>query len=150
MIADLSEHIKRLQAIYAQIPVFKCIRKCTDCCGPIFMSGLERFLIRKPGKHTGMVSCPWRENGGCGIYPFRPLVCRLFGAVDHPGLTCTFGRSPVFLLGNDQAMSWFDDIQRISIDAGFPDTFHSHGSTNKYLLSPTKIAMRLPKYDFRE
>jgi uncharacterized protein len=33
---------RRLRELYAQIPRFKCIEGCTDCCGPVAASKEER------------------------------------------------------------------------------------------------------------
>jgi Fe-S-cluster containining protein len=37
------------------------------------------------------VACPFEIPAGCAIYQERPIVCRLFAAVDNPMLTCSHG-----------------------------------------------------------
>lgn len=36
-------------------------------------------------------NCPFQGHQGCTIYPHRPILCRLFGAVADPRLTCSRG-----------------------------------------------------------
>ena len=35
-----------------------------------------------------------KEAKRCKVYAVRPMICRLFGAVDHPKLTCPHGCRP--------------------------------------------------------
>lgn len=47
------------------------------------------------------VACPFEIPTGCAIYEERPIVCRMFAAVDNPILTCSYGvRTPVVLANN--------------------------------------------------
>lgn len=48
-------------------------------------------------------TCQFSTSEGCAIYANRPLICRLFGAVDTPWLTCPHGASAAQLLSEDDA-----------------------------------------------
>lgn len=102
------EERRELEKLYAQIPKFKCISGCTDCCGPVPASREE---IRRSPQLGGYIdqleqlvsddvrswcaTCPYaRENHGCAIYNERPLLCRLFGATVDPRLQCVHGCGP--------------------------------------------------------
>ena len=91
----------QLKKIYAAIPTFDCIPGCTDCCGPVPFSPSEWDRVDHKRQATSL-KCPY-TNGGCDIYQFRPLICRLFGAVDSSLLACPHGCAPVFLLPEDTA-----------------------------------------------
>jgi Fe-S-cluster containining protein len=40
------------------------------------------------------LSCIFVTDAGCGIYEDRPPICRMFGAIDSPAMTCRHGRGP--------------------------------------------------------
>jgi Fe-S-cluster containining protein len=51
---------------------------------------------RKPTEEQEKILiCPYAVDGRCEIYEKRPLLCRMFGAVDDPLLTCPHGCGPV-------------------------------------------------------
>lgn len=54
-------------------------------------------------EHIKTLTCPYAVNGRCEIYEQRPLICRLFGAVDAPLMTCPHGCGPVGKLTDEQA-----------------------------------------------
>ena len=85
----------KLKAFYNKIPAFKCIPGCTDCCGPVPFSKSEWEAIKdKRGWDINKgIMCPY-ANSGCDIYDQRPLICRIFGAADHPMLKCPRGCGP--------------------------------------------------------
>lgn len=101
--------IKRLRR---KIPTFDCIPGCTDCCGPPIFSRWELKQVDEDAEDTflsdaleglkahkqGCLNCPYSLNGGCDIYEDRPIICRLFGAVDTPRLRCPHGRQPTVML----------------------------------------------------
>jgi Putative zinc- or iron-chelating domain len=94
-----------LQAIYDRIPAIPdCQGKCWVSCGPLEMSQRERQRIRQAGVRItppeqvrGMMSTFWCEalsgDGLCRVYAMRPLVCRLWGAVED--MPCPVGCRPV-------------------------------------------------------
>jgi len=90
------------------IPTFACIEGCTDCCGPVPFSNAERaavearYSIMSWEKIDGMNfltgalqtgTCPFAQSG-CQAYDLRPIICRLYGAVDHPRMRCPHGCGP--------------------------------------------------------
>lgn len=90
-----------LERLYAQIPTFKCIPGCTDCCGPVPFARIEWDRISDQRAATG-IKCPY-ANCGCDIYAQRPLVCRIFGTVDDKKIECPHGCRPPFLLRPEAA-----------------------------------------------
>jgi Fe-S-cluster containining protein len=52
------------------------------------VSGKRPTVIPGPG---GLTCGYVRQGGGCEIYEVRPLICRLFGAVDRLALNCHHG-----------------------------------------------------------
>jgi len=92
------------------IPSFACKSGCHDCCGIVPFTDAEKagaVMLRpleqwEPFQRGSWVAraaldtfrCPFLTRDGCGIYDARPMVCRLFGAVDHPMMTCPHGCGP--------------------------------------------------------
>ncbi len=102
-------------ALYEQIPRFECIEGCTDCCGPVPWSDHElraAGLERAPTEREDQV-CEFSVKGGCAVYHARPLMCRLYGAVDD--LRCPHGRGPLQLLSSEQA---HDLVRRYKLHTG--------------------------------
>lgn len=102
----MQERMSRLDELYSQIPKFKCIEGCTDCCGPVPANPEESKRIgKKPGvfyDEHGLL-CEFAKDGGCSVYENRPLVCRIFGTVpSEPMLTCPHECKPMFPLIADQ------------------------------------------------
>jgi Fe-S-cluster containining protein len=85
-----------------------CIPGCTDCCGPAPVADEEAERIRQrypllahdlasgiTAVRPGTLTCVYAADGrGCRIHDERPVVCRMFGVVDHPRMTCPHGRGP--------------------------------------------------------
>lgn len=84
---------KELAALYAMIPEFTCLPGCTACCGPVPWAAAEWERVADKRRATSL-TCPYASPAGCACYPDRPLLCRMFGAVDAPPLRCPFGRGP--------------------------------------------------------
>lgn len=90
-----------LKKIYNKIPtVTGCKKGCTDCCGPVPCSQeefdaipdiLEKLAPVCDEQGERMLVCRFKTEIGCLIYEHRPLICRLFGAVNDPGLRCPHG-----------------------------------------------------------
>ncbi len=97
-----------------KIPSFACKEDCHGCCGLVPFNTKERDAIAKvrpmelwepfvdgawvPTAALATFSCPFLTKDGCGIYEIRPIVCRLFGAVDHPMMKCPEGCGPAKLI----------------------------------------------------
>lgn len=102
-----------------KIPSFTCKPGCHACCGPVPFSTAERDRVAAirpmeqwepfvdgswiPAAALQTMSCPFLTKDGCGIYELRPTICRLFGAVDHPRLTCPHGCGPERKLSERQS-----------------------------------------------
>ena len=96
---------RKLDELYAAVPKFRCIEGCTECCGvvPISLLELARIGKRERVADHGVGCCPYSTHGSCSIHGKRPLTCRLFGAVEHPRMTCPHGRGPERKLSRGQA-----------------------------------------------
>lgn len=86
--------------LYEMIPEFICEEGCYECCRNFGVPSrtavederLKKFLEEKnmhPGEACGH-TCPYLDEalleGGCSIYPVRPLICRLYGT--SPSCLC--------------------------------------------------------------
>jgi Fe-S-cluster containining protein len=89
---------RTLRQLYAKIPSFLCIEGCTDCCGPVPWTDVELAEIGRsaPPPERSDKRCPFSLSGRCDIHDRRPLMCRLYGAVED--LRCPHGRGPLQLL----------------------------------------------------
>jgi hypothetical protein len=103
--------IDRLDAIYAEIPDTGCRGLCQIGCSSVALAPAEQHRIfarhgvdmppatappGAPQLTAGQQTadhCPaLTGHGRCGIYPDRPLVCRLWGSAE--GLQCPYGCRP--------------------------------------------------------
>lgn len=106
-----------LNSLIEQIPTFKCIPGCTDCCGPVPISKLEmedvyaHYKIKR-GKLRSELHCPYECKEGCAIYEHRPLICRLFGTANDDKLKCPHGFMPETVLSVAQASVITDIYKR--------------------------------------
>jgi hypothetical protein len=93
-----------LQKLYDQIPAIPdCDGRCWTSCGPIGMSDRERQRIRQAGvritPYEKAMASPERfwcdaltSEKRCLVYSVRPLICRIWGAVE--GMPCVYGCVP--------------------------------------------------------
>jgi len=93
-----------LAELYAQIPrIPDCDGRCWTSCGPINMADRERQRIRAAGyritpykqamAEVDTYYCEALTEGRqCAVYEMRPMVCRLWGAVET--LPCVYGCVP--------------------------------------------------------
>ena len=88
---------RRFEALYARIPGGFCKGLCQRACGPIQLTRFERTRITG-GPAIPLapeLTCPLLgEDGACTVYDKRPLICRLWGAVDEPRMACPHGCVP--------------------------------------------------------
>jgi Fe-S-cluster containining protein len=105
--------------IMTKIPSFTCKPGCHGCCGIVPFTTKERDRVAAirpmeqwtlfqegawvPTASLQTMSCPFLNADGCGIYEQRPMVCRLFGAVDDPRMTCLHGCGPAKKLTERQS-----------------------------------------------
>lgn len=91
-----------LERIYRAVPAVDCKGLCSESCGPIDMSDGERERIAAAGVRIpppkelldtiidrGTSDCPALVDGRCSVYEVRPLICRLWGAVES--MPCPHG-----------------------------------------------------------
>ena len=97
----------RLEAAYARVPVLACQGHCYTSCGMIECSDRERDRIAQAGvtlptlaeframdREGVTVVCPaLSPTGRCTVYAIRPMLCRLWGAVEN--MPCVYGCQPV-------------------------------------------------------
>jgi Fe-S-cluster containining protein len=113
-----AELAARHRALYERIPGFECEPSCTSCCGAIAMTGWEWAQVAEKRHATSScLTCPYAAEGSCAIHADRPLICRLFGAVDHPRLTCPKGRGPTLKLSAEEAQRLMEAHQQLLADS---------------------------------
>lgn len=92
-----------LERIYRAVPQVECKGLCSRTCGPIDMSREEWSRIARRGViipppiiglnivESGQdYRCPaLDDNQRCSVYEDRPLICRLWGAVES--MPCPHG-----------------------------------------------------------
>lgn len=100
------ERTAAIEAIYARVPTIDCRGLCTNSCTVVPMSVHEGRRLRKngtplPSAEEGLVGlardfehyrCPALVDGRCTVYELRPLICRLYGAVED--MRCEHGCVP--------------------------------------------------------
>jgi Fe-S-cluster containining protein len=108
-----SQADEQLAELYARIPAVPgCDGRCWTSCGPIDMSDRERQRIRAAGTRITPYDqalagaerfwCDALTAGKrCAVYDLRPLICRLWGAVE--GMPCVYGCVP-------EGGRWLSDI----------------------------------------
>lgn len=103
---------ERLEALYAELPHLECRGLCAVSCGAISMGLHEaRRIERVSGESLRLMTslsenCPYLEAERCAVYEARPLVCRLWGMVDAPGLRCDHGCAPERWLTHAEALQY--------------------------------------------
>lgn len=86
----------QIQKQYERIPSFTCKEECNDCCGPVPFTTEEWAILTPEEQAKPLVStrCQFASKNGCTIYDRRPLLCRLYGTVAEPKMTCPHGCGP--------------------------------------------------------
>ena len=87
-----------LDELYARIPPTYGCNRCGECCGHVAISKteVERIpqKIRDDSPYKRLTCRFVLPCGDCGIYGYRPFLCRLFGAdadteiTDGHGVRC--------------------------------------------------------------
>lgn len=92
------------------LPKFTCVPGCAACCKaslvPFSQAERGRVEAVAPGhrwtpwggdawvlaEQLETMRCPLLgADDRCSVYDARPMVCRLYGLVDAPGMTCKHG-----------------------------------------------------------
>ncbi len=124
-----------LLALYELLPNADC--DGCDGCGakcagdvPMAREEYERIRARAPDVGPGPVPrrgpfaapCRFRDEEArrCGIYPVRPLICRLFGLVEW--LPCPLGRWPVRVPEGPGILEWYRERELRTYPEWFPAT----------------------------
>ena len=55
--------------------------------------------------------------GTCRVYALRPMICRLWGMVDHPAMRCSFGCVPDRWVTHTEAKEYFQKVVEIQEEA---------------------------------
>lgn len=111
---------KALRELWEKVPkMVDCKGLCSDSCGPIPVSSLERALLEERTGKTlqpegAGLTCSLLTNGLCGAYAIRPLVCRIWGAAE--GLPCVHGCKPERVISAEEALDLFKQAEEISGD----------------------------------
>ena len=74
--------------------------------GDVFLGNVPcSFLRPKPPRLIAPNGDPLEQSDmfECSVYRDRPLICRLFGLVDHPRMRCEHGCTPTFWLSSSYA-----------------------------------------------
>jgi Fe-S-cluster containining protein len=93
--------------LYDLIPELMCTEGCYVCCKNFGVpSRTKKTFFREHSMQAGEAkghTCPYLDEslseGGCSIYPVRPLICRLYGT--SPNYLCKVGVKPLDLLHED-------------------------------------------------
>lgn len=81
-----------------KLPKHNC-KNCGGCCGPVPINADEKKHIQmyvdshnvKVNRLHDKLTCKFRVDGKCSIYPVRPMLCRLMGVVK--GMDCKYGNT---------------------------------------------------------
>lgn len=115
----------QMARLYARIPAVRCQRRCQQSCSAsVFqMRAMTTFEFNRstlgipPRPRPIDEPCQFLaggvESGRCVIYAQRPLICRLFGVVDHPQMRCPFGCEPDRWLTDEEARAMLAEADRI-------------------------------------
>lgn len=138
----------RMRGLYDRVPVSKCRKQCHWTCGPVFFSNTEYELVpinlrrerfgwneskegveaRERQFHTGQPvtapACPYlTSQNECGVYEYRPLMCRTWGNVNNRMNQCPHGCRPE--MSEEQWLALFDEYVAITKEDGTVDEWMS-------------------------
>lgn len=110
--------------LYRSVPDVSCKGLCQESCGPIAMTRWEADRIEaRTGEAVGVVDpdslrCPLlTDDGRCSVYDIRPLICRLYGAVDARLMRCPHGCRPERLLTREESHELMEQAEVAGGDA---------------------------------
>lgn len=80
-----------------------------------FYSSVEFYV---PYEGTGCCQFLMPFLGTCRVYALRPMICRLWGLIDHPYMRCnTFGCVPERWLTPEEGRWYFQEVLKIEREA---------------------------------
>jgi Fe-S-cluster containining protein len=129
--ATKTKKLRKLQAIYDQMPTVECTGACTDECTLIPMTPLEAEAMKKaslrplkfeectaaghvilvPDALGNRMRCPMLVNEKCSVYQARPFICRAYGV--SAGLECREGCKTDNPLTKEQAMKLLHKVSKL-------------------------------------
>ncbi len=119
----VAERQQAVAELYASMPTMDCKGLCADvACTSLAMTPLERRSVRQATgvtlpeaaafgltSRTGLCTAV-DDNGRCGVYAHRPMVCRLWGMV--PTMRCPHGCEPV--MSERDGRQWMAKVFELS------------------------------------
>lgn len=111
--------LDELLAMYASVPAVHCQHKCgSGVCGaiiayPIEIQRMEDLARRPLTFSTATLTCGYYApiENRCLVYDVRPLICRLYGAVQHHRMRCPFGCVPDRWLSHGDVQTMLDRLE---------------------------------------
>lgn len=107
---------RKLKALRDQVPKIECKGLCHHSCGPVPMSNAEFQLLKDAKKlpQEGALDCPFlTSEKKCSIYEDRPMLCRLFGVVNHHMMRCPHGCEPERYLTEEESAALLKAAHKI-------------------------------------
>lgn len=95
-----------------------CKGLCSDRCGAIPCSSLERKQLEARGKPfgtNGQMVCTMLKGTRCTAYSVRPLICRVWGTTEK--LRCPHGCEPERWLSEQEFNELAQEMQKLSGDS---------------------------------
>lgn len=89
-----------IQKLYDQIPSFKCIEGCYECCDNQIQYAEEEAERVGGFDYKGSRLCPHIKDGGCSVYENRAFICRIYGASEM--MPCPHGCRPEKYLSEEE------------------------------------------------
>ena len=125
--------LAKIEDLLKNVPTFKCLDGCADCCGPVMMSRLEmRRIVARTDIPQHRLEAQWMLKKGClncplltpdkkcSVYDIRPAICRVFGSSDHPRLTCPHGLGPDKKMTRAETNSLIDEVMTTGLGISNP------------------------------
>lgn len=101
--SKLSKKIRMVRDELSKVEFHCANYGCYECCTSINFTEeefkrmnqcLRKQGIDKPPSGKGKNFCEYlNKEGKCSVYNERPIICRAFGKVDTPFLTCSYSRN---------------------------------------------------------
>ena len=124
----IAKAIKKMAHLYQELPTVHCKGLCTESCGPIPLTALERIIMPQESPEPVGMRCSFLSaEGRCLARVTRPLICRLYGAVDHPVMKCQHGcEIDPKPLTDDEAQEKIRQIRSIAEECGLGEKVALH------------------------